>query len=194
LKTYFGLTGTPGTGKKTLAPAVARRMGLPCVSLRDLAVSSGQMGADDNDAEIDIDSLCRYLVNHVNGSALIYGHLLPYVVRARELERVVILRCEPTTLKRRLLVRGYWREKVVENVEAELIGILSADSIAAFGVKRTAEFDTTESKLGESVKAISALLKGTRKPSPRIDWTLGYGSAPKLRSLLSVRGTRPAST
>lgn len=190
MKTFFGLTGTPGTGKKTIAPMVARKIGLPCVSLRDLAVSSGQMRKDARDAEIDTAALGRYLVKQVGGPALIYGHLLPYVARARDLQRVVVLRCEPKALKRRLLARGYQADKVVENVEAELIGVLSADSFAAFGSRRTAEFDTTASKPSEVSRAISDLLKGVREPGARIDWTFGYSSAPKLRSLLSVHSTR----
>jgi len=189
LGSYVGLTGTPGTGKKTLAPMVASRMGLPCISLRDLAVSSGMIRQDDSDAEVDTAALGRFIVKRVSGSALVYGHLLPYVLGSRALRKVAVLRCEPKALKRRLLARGYGPEKVVENVEAELIGVISADSMTAFGIRKTAEFDTTASEPNAAAKAISEFLKGSGEAGPGIDWTFGYGSASKLRSLLSVRGT-----
>ena len=189
-----GITGTPGTGKRTLARLVASKMGLPCVSLYDQAVSSGLVKQGDNDVEVDTAALGRFLTKHVNGPALIYGHLLPYVLRGRELRRVAVLRCEPKTLKRRLLARGYEFEKVMENVEAELIGVLSADSITAFGSKKAAEFDTTKARPTATATAVSEFLKGSGEPGPRIDWILGYGSASRLRSLLSVRGTESAST
>lgn len=194
MRNCVGITGTPGTGKKTLAPLVASKIGIPCVSLHDQAVASGLIKKDDTDAEVDTASLGRFLVKHVSRPALIYGHLLPYVLRGQEIGKVAVLRCEPTAVKRRLLARGYQPEKVVENVEAELIGVISADSMTAFGSKKTAEFDTTASEPTAAVKAISEFLKGDREPGPRIDWTFGYGSASKLRSLLSLRGTRPTLT
>ena len=184
MRNYVGITGTPGTGKKTIAPLVASRMGLPCISLYDQAVSSRLIKKDDDDAEVDTAALGRFIVKRVSGPALVYGHLLPYVLRGRDLRKVVVLRCEPKTLKRHLLARGYGPEKVVENVEAELIGVISADSMAAFGSRKTAEFDATASESTAVAKAISEFLKGSREAGPRIDWTLSYGSATKLRSLL----------
>jgi len=194
LRNYVGITGTPGTGKKTLAPLIASRMGLPCISLYDQAVSSRLIKKDDDDAEVDTSALRRFLARHVSGPALIHGHLLPYVLGGRDVRKVAVLRCEPKALKQRLLKRGYQPKKVVGNVEAELIGVLSADSFTAFGSKKTAEFDTTASEQTAAVKAISEFLQGSREPGPRIDWTFGYGSASKLRSLLSLRETRPTLT
>jgi adenylate kinase len=187
LARYVGITGTPGTGKKTIAPLVASRMGLSCISLHDLAVTSGIIRRADNDTEVDTAALGKFIAKHVSGSALLYGHLLPYVLMSHDLRRVAVLRCEPKTLKRRLLARGYPPEKVVENVEAELIGVLSTDSMVAFGRRKTAEFDVTASEPSAATKAISEFLEGSKEAAPRIDWTFGYASASKLRSLLPVR-------
>ena len=183
------MTGTPGVGKKTIAPLVASRMGLPCISLYEHAVFSRLIKKDDEDAEVDTFALGKYLTKLASGPALIHGHLLPYVLGGRDLRKVAVLRCEPATLKRRLFARGYRPEKVVENVEAELIGVLSADSMSAFGDKKVAEFDATSSEPSATAEAISEFLKGSREAGPAIDWTFGYDSASKLRSLLSVRGT-----
>ena len=182
---FFGITGTPGTGKKTIAPLVASRLGLPCIGLYDQAVSSGLIRQGDNDAEVDTTILGRFILKHVSGPALVYGHLLPYVLGGKEFRRVVVLRCEPKTLKRRLLARGYPPEKAIENVEAELIGVISTDSMTTFGGRKTAEFDTTTSRPGEAARVVSEFLKGSGRPGSRIDWTLNYASASKLRSLLS---------
>lgn len=191
---YVGITGTPGTGKKTIAPLVASKMDLPCISLYDQAVLSRLIERGDDDAEVDTFALGRFLAKHVSGHALIHGHLLPYVLSGRELRKVAVLRCEPMALRRRLLARGYQPRKVVDNVEAELIGVLSADSITTFGSMKTGEFDTTASEPTAAAKAISDFLGGSREPSHGIDWTFRYGSAAKLRSLLSVRGTKLTST
>ncbi|MGD0319191.1 MAG: AAA family ATPase [Nitrososphaerales archaeon] len=191
MRNCVGITGTPGTGKKTLAPLVASKIGIPCVSLYDQAVASGLIKKDDPEAEVDTAALGKFLVRQVSKPALIYGHLLPYVLMGQEIGRVAVLRCEPRTLKRRLLARAYDLEKVAENVEAELIGVVSADSITAFGRQKAAEFDATKVRPTEMATAVAGFLSGSRRPGPRIDWTFRYGSAAKLRSLLSVRSMEP---
>ena len=190
LGNYVGITGTPGAGKKTIAPLVASQMSLPCISLYEQAVLSRLIKKDDPDAEVDTFALGKFLAKHASGPALIQGHLLPYVLGGRDLRKVAVLRCEPTTLKRRLVARGYGPEKVVENVEAELIGVLSAASISAFGSKKVAEFDATASEPAATANAISEFLKGSGDAGPVIDWTFSYDSASKLRSLLSVCGSQ----
>ena len=182
---YVGLTGTPGTGKRTLAPLLASRMGLPCVSLHDLELSSGLVKQGGKAAEVDTDALGRFLVEHVPGPALVHGHLLPYVLGRRQLKKLAVLRCEPMTLKQRLLSRGYRPEKVRANVEAELIGVLSAYSFSLFGKGKTAEFDTTRAGLTTTVAAVSGFLRGGAEPTTRIEWTFRYSSASTLQSLLS---------
>ena len=82
---FFGITGTPGTGKKTIAPLVASKLGIPCISLYDQAVSSGLVRHGDDDTEVDTAALGRFIVKHVSGPALVYGHLLPYVLGGRDL-------------------------------------------------------------------------------------------------------------
>jgi adenylate kinase len=140
---YVGITGTPGTGKKTLAPLVASLLHLRSYSLNELAVSCGlvsQAGAD----EVDAGELGRLVSAKVKGPCLLYGHLLPYSFGRREMSRVLVLRCNPKVLRRRLASRGYPDDKVGENVEAELIGLVSSDSLKAFGRERVAELDTTD--------------------------------------------------
>ena len=177
----IGITGTPGTGKKTVSPLVARRLKLRCVSLNDLALSYGLRSADEG--EVDTRKMRRMLARGTAGPVLLYGHLLPYVLERRFAKRVVVLRCEPAVLKRRLVERGYPPRKVTENVEAELIGVISADAHDLFG-SRTSEADTTRSSPLEAAKHVTALAMGTAKPGPRIDWTAGYDSGAKLRSLI----------
>ena len=182
---YVGVTGTPGTGKKTLAPMIASMMGVPCVSLYEEAVASGLIRRDETDAEVDTVALGKYVMKHNRGPALVYGHLLPYVLGNRSIERAIVLRCEPMTLKTRLKIRGYSREKIRENVEAELIGVLSSASLKTYGQSRAVDLDTTKNAVaGASLRAFEYLKRGTR-PGPRIDWMPRYSSASRLRTLLS---------
>ena len=181
----FGVTGTPGTGKKSVSPLVAESLGLRCVSLNELARAYGLLGPGGKGGEVDTSRMRRKLAGDVTSEAVLYGHLLPYVLEPSLAEKVFVLRCEPAVLKRRLVERRYPRQKVTENVEAELIGVVSADAFDAFGSARTFEFDTTDADPGGAAEAIGSVAKGEAGPGPRLDWTRRYDSGAKLRSLLS---------
>jgi len=185
LSGFVGITGTPGTGKKTLAPMIASMMGLPCISLYEDAVASGLIRSNETDAKVDTAALGRYVAKHATKPALVYGHLLPYVLEDELIARVIVLRCEPKTLKTRLNIRGYSRKKIRENLEAELIGVLSSESVRKYGRSKAVELDTTKAAVaGAALGAFEYLKRGTR-PGPRIDWMPRYSSASRLRDLLS---------
>ncbi len=182
---FVGITGTPGTGKKTVAPVVASALGIPCYGLNELAISFGLAKPALRGSEVNTAALAKKISHAVSGPALVYGHLLPYVLEKRAVSRVVVLRCEPSVIKRRLLARGYTFEKVIENVEAELIGVVSSDARSAFGEQKTAEFDTSAADSRTAAACITEMVRKPGRSRPPIDWTLAYDSASKLRSLLS---------
>ncbi|MDV3277413.1 MAG: adenylate kinase family protein [Nitrososphaerales archaeon] len=191
---FLGITGTPGTGKKSVAPLVSAKLGLPCLSLNELASSgrSGRAGA----REFDVDTalLRRVLLKAARGPCVVHGHLVPDVLQKRDVDMVVVLRCDPAVLKMRLRARGCPPAKVAANVEAELIGLVSASSITRFGRSTVLEFDTTSTDAHEAAQSVARLLKRTIRPAPPIDWIGDYGSAVKLRSLLSDESTESART
>ena len=182
----LGITGTPGTGKKSIAPLVAKKLGLGCVGLNELAVSHGLVDESDPEGKVDTKELRRRLVHELRGPAVVYGHLLPYALPPTSVSRVVVLRCEPAALKARLLARSYPSQKVVDNVEAELIGLVSSDAFDAFGRSRTFEVDSTLTTSAEASRTVAGVLRGDAQAGSRIDWTSDYDSGAKLRSLLSV--------
>ena len=186
---FLGITGTPGTGKKTLAPRVAKALGLPAVGLNDLLRARERASASRG---VDPSKLRRRLLKLTGGPEVVYGHMVPDVLEKRDAQRVVVLRCDPLELGRRLRSRGYSFAKVAGNVEAELIGVVSAACISKFGRGRVAEFDTTSSSVRASVEAVRGLLTG--KAGAMIDWVPFYSSAEKLRSLLSEASTDSALT
>jgi adenylate kinase len=181
----IGVTGTPGTGKKSVAPILAAKLGLRCVSLNELARSNGLPGKTKEEGAVDTKKLKNKL-RGFGGPAVLYGHLLPYALGVGSASNVVILRCEPSVLKKRLASRGYPVRKIFDNVEAELIGLISSDSFDAFGPTKTFEVDTTSSDPGEAAASALEVIEGKREPGPRVDWTSGYDTGAKLRSLLSA--------
>ncbi len=180
-----GITGTPGTGKKSISPLTAEALGLQPVSINDVARQSGLLDSE-GDGEVDIRKLKKVLAKSVRGPALVYGHLLPQVFGPDSMVKVVVLRSEPMVLKNRLEERGYARDKVIANVEAELIGSVSSEAFGTFGESRTVEVDTSHTSRGEAARLATIVIKEEPTRENRIDWTLRYDSARKLRSLLST--------
>jgi len=181
----LGITGTPGTGKKSIAPIVAKRLGTECLSLNEIARSYGLMTKS---GAVDTQKLLARLKEDFSRNAVVFGHLLPYAVPPSALSKVVVLRCEPGVLKERLRLRGYSPSKIIENVEAELIGVVSSDAFDVYGAAKTREVDTTNSSPTEAASAVTEVAASRRRDAPRIDWTLDYDSGAKLRLLLSTAG------
>jgi len=192
----IGVCGTPGTGKKTVSPIVAKLMELPApISINSLA----QRG----EAEVDTALLRRRLLRLDPPRAVLFGHLLPHVLSKSEAGFVAVLRCEPHVLRGRLVGRGYPRAKVTENVEAELIGVVLDECVKRFGADLVHEYDTTSAspravagKIARDAESAKAPRRKAAAGAPPvwIDWTIGYDSSTKLRSLLAGEGDPPAST
>lgn len=181
----IGITGTPGTGKKTIAVLLASRLELDLLDLNTVAKDATISKRRKTELVVDTDRLRSELLRRGTSGAVVSGHLLPEVLTARELGFVAVLRCEPLVLKRRLEARGYDPGKVTANVEAELIGSVLDAAVRAFGPKEVHEYDTTHARPAAIAKKVSEdYLMGAVQSRPWTDWTLGYDSPDKLRLLL----------
>lgn len=190
----IALTGTPGTGKKTVAPLLVRPTGTRSLDLKSVATPGSQT---DQGEEIQVDTrrLRSQLLKLDLSDTVLFGHMIPDVLRRGEPSFVTVLRCEPTELKRRLVRRGYGPQKVLENIEAELIGVVLSHCLSVFGDSVVHEYDTTTSDAVTIAKRISRDYRnGSEHGRPWRDWTTRYDSSTKLMSLLSGPTTDPAST
>ena len=199
----LGITGTPGVGKKTTSALLAARLSYSVLDLNSLALTNDLSVKGKRHSPVEVDTkLLRAKCKALKlDRRVIVGHLLPEVFRDRELDFVAVLRCEPSVLKDRLLSRGYEKEKVIANVEAELIGVILDQSLRAFDPPVLHEYDSTKLSPQRLAARIATDYLGSRRIHPArrstrywIDWTLRYTSSAKLRSALSFGTTEPAST
>ena len=111
----IGVIGTPGCGKTTLCSS----LDLPVVSLKNYAQENGCLGEIglDGAAEIDVEKLSSIWENPEK-LTLIDGHLAHFI----PVDALIIIRCEPQELRKRLQKRGYSEEKIQANVEVEMMG------------------------------------------------------------------------
>ena len=94
----LGITGTPCTGKKTIAPLVASRLGMTYVELNAIARRL-PLSASEGEFEVDVRKLRSSLLRGRISGAVVSGHLLPAVLKDGELDFLAVLRCEPMVLK-----------------------------------------------------------------------------------------------
>jgi len=162
------VTGTPGTGKTTACDILAHR-GYLVVDLDDAARQSGFIvGRDEarGSDEVDVDALkdgfrvpakIAFLRSH-------YAHRMA-------VDLAVVLRCAPSTLRKRLEARGWPPAKVKENVEAEAIDVITQEAVELLAL--VYEIDTTSRTPAETADEILAILRGKtegREPG-HVDWS-----------------------
>jgi adenylate kinase len=175
LKTFrLVVTGNPGTGKHTSAKIVAERLRAEIIDINKVALGNEAMLAKTSrGADVDTKKLGRLLASILKkkGSFVIVGHLAPYVMKAAGIDMAAVLRRSPARLESTLAERKYSREKVNENVSAEILGVLLYDAIKAFGKRKVAEFDTTNRTPEETAdEIISTLQKKSQKKVGIVDW------------------------
>ena len=168
----LAMTGTPGTGKSSVCELFDSGK-FEVFTVEELAVEHEcieEVDISDGARPIDIDMLSNILeklwieppqkLTFIDGHL---SHLLP-------VDGVIVLRCKPDILRRRMNERGYDGTKSDSNVEWELIGGSWNEYHSA--VPWT-EFDTSENSTESIVKLILAWISDGFKPKTPdtgIDW------------------------
>lgn len=154
------LTGTPGTGKTTVAGLV--ESDLDVVDLNRLIEDEGlTTGVDaDQDSWIaDLDAIKERLAGR--DDLLIDSHLAHWL----DVDRVVVLRCRPAVLEDRLRDRGEPPVKAAENAEAEALDLILSEAVAEHGEDAVYEIDTTDRPPAEVAREVEAVINGDRGPA-----------------------------
>ena len=154
--TAIFITGTPCTGKTTIASKLNGRL----IKINDLARSHGFiMGVDEKKGYeiIDIEKLSSYLhelIRNCDETLIVEGHVAHLLDGA---DKIIVLRVHPDTLKARLEARNYSEAKIRENLEAEALGVCSAEAYEKYGEK-TQEINATDLSIDEMVDEVERII------------------------------------
>jgi adenylate kinase len=170
----LGLTGTPGTGKKSIGRIVAELLGYRFLEINRVAFETGSvLNSSKDDFEVDSQRLRRNLLRMMGGGdgVVLSGHLLPYILKRGEVDFVAVLRCSPEHLEKRYVGRGYSEAKIKENVASEILDICLVDTLKQFGAEVLAEFDTTGRQAADVAKEIISVFQGLKRRSlGQVQW------------------------
>ena len=162
----LAITGTPATGKTTIGSLLAKRLKWTFVSLNDLAAHDNLYCGYDTKRDVkvvDIEKITekiRDIKKHQKNIVIEshYAHEIPSDI-------VIVLRCKPRELRKRMQKKGWSKEKIEENIEAEIMEVCADE--ARDVQKKVVEFDTTGETPAAVVKEIEKYLRsftqGTRR-------------------------------
>ncbi|MCS6768622.1 MAG: AAA family ATPase [Candidatus Nitrosocaldus sp.] len=144
----LAITGTPGVGKHTVARIVADRLGMRLVDINEVAMSSAIIAMDESTYIVDTDRL-EDIFRGVEDNVLLVGHLAPYVLDGDKVDLAVVLRRSPYELREVYRQRGYGEDKAKDNLQSEILGIITHDAVKRFGDHKVVEVDCTGRSVGD---------------------------------------------
>lgn len=159
-KLIIGVTGTPASGKTEFARALSKKAKIIVVELNDIIASrkSFYRKAENGELVVNLKPLELYVKREIcRKDVILVGHLaqelrLPYSM-------IIVTRAEMGDMYKRLVDRGYNREKIRENMVCEAVDYCGV-------MARRACRDVYEAEGASEKKAIiSALAKKRAPPS-----------------------------
>jgi len=125
------ISGTPGTGKTTVSKEISRKIKAKVISLNDLVIQKDLFVKFNSNREtfvINEDRVIAYVLKLIESYVsekidfvLIEGHFSD-IIPSNFIDSVIVLRCHPDELLRRLKKKGYNERKIIENIQSEILG------------------------------------------------------------------------
>ena len=173
----IAITGTPGTGKTSVSN-ILQENGFEVVDLNKIAVSNNFLIGDDEERDskiVDVDTSNKYINENFKEKDIVFieGHLSHLL---KDVDKVIILRCHPDELRKRLSQKRWKKRKVKENIEAEILDIILCETIDVHPEKNVFEIDTTSMDINSVTYLIMEILNNNFEHMKKhnignIDWS-----------------------
>jgi adenylate kinase len=171
------LTGTPGTGKTSVATALETQ-GYIVIPLFTYAKENHCIAGIDRKRGsqlIDIEKLDNAIQKNISFDPLVFfeGHIAHLL---QTMEKVILLRCHPDELKERLLNKQWNDEKIKENIQAEIVDVILCEAVEQHPSENIFEIDTTKKTIADVVSVIREIVEKEFQPIKaysigQIDWS-----------------------
>lgn len=182
LQDVIGITGTPGTGKKTIGRLLAKLLNYDFFDLNQIAIEKNAIiGEDEHGLIVNLHLLRKYAKEAIKGKkVVVVGHLLSSIFSKKEVRFVAVLRCSPFELERRIKARNYDDKKIKDNITSEILGLCTYDALKKFGKEKVAEFDTTGRDAKDVAEEMIKVINGEAPKRIFVDWLSLFERAEQL--------------
>lgn len=167
------ISGTPGTGKTAVAKLLAKKINAKLITT-DFLVNKYKIPATlDRKRKtkiIDTRKLSFAARKESIGKTIFEGHLSHFT----RSDIAIILRTSPQELEKRLKKKKWSAAKIRENIEAEVVGIISSEAVNA---KKVFEIDTTGKSAEKTALLLLKILNNhsmQKRYVIKIDWSQDY--------------------
>ena len=189
IPSVYIVTGTPGTGKTTVSTILSERLGARHIELSRFSIENGYVIEDDVERDtkvVDMGALgsaVRDIIDKSVSPVIIDGHYAHELIEEPVISFLFVLRKRPWALKSVLEARQYSRDKVWENLESEIMGVITGDALELIPSSKVIEVDISDQSPQETVNQIHRMIEGgAALGNPIIDWV---AHPETLRLLLS---------
>lgn len=172
----IGISGTPGTGKTSVAKELSYKLQIPYLDLNSYVLENKLYIYYDRlrDSYVIDEDKIRDRISDIyreQGPLIIASHYIE-VLPKDLFELVIILRRDPNELINVLKQRGWPDYKIAENVEAELLSICTLNAVEELGEEIVVEIDATSKAVADVANEIIDVLYGLKPVYHgfRIDW------------------------
>jgi adenylate kinase len=178
MKRVILITGTPCTGKTTLAQNLTTKLQAQYINLSNLAETENlTVGKDLQRDTTIIDEAKMYrklkqiIEQSTNPNIIIDGHYAAAVTPKDQVTTILVLRRNPKELRTIMQQRNYTQQKQDENIAAEILDVCLTEALQEFSKEKICEIDTTNQISDQTLQQATDIVDG-KKPCTigNIDW------------------------
>ncbi len=177
------ISGTPGCGKTSVAKELTNLLMAKMFSLNDLAISNNFSFEYDEERKtylVDFEVFLPYVlkkIEEIKNTKLKYliieGHFSD-IIPENYIDYAFILRCDPDVLYKRLEKKNYSQAKIIENIQAEILGNCANYFIQKQATFPLFEINTANLSINSIAKIILDIVLGNKDGNKyeigKIDW------------------------
>src|SRR3989338_9387297 len=130
----IAITGIPGTGKTYLAKKIAKHFNYQYINVKKLLKKNNLLINYDFKAKtynVDVKKMNKLLIALITKSKnnlFIDSHLAHYLPK-KYVNLCIVCKCDLKELKKRLVKRGYSKQKIRENLDAEIFDVCYIEAV-----------------------------------------------------------------
>ncbi|EGG20952.1 hypothetical protein DFA_00821 [Cavenderia fasciculata] len=129
------ITGTPGTGKTTLAESIAQTFGYKHIDVSSLVKEKDLHDGFDEEFQcwvLDEDKVCDEMEDQMTNGGVVVDHHSCEWFPERWFDLVIVLRTDTKELTDRMIKRKYNQLKIDNNIDCEIMQLILQEAFSSY--------------------------------------------------------------